>query len=77
MAANMASGLLAESGPGRGAGVPDKTQRVGSFAAVEAHPKHGGAPSQRKTLSQVATRAMSGITGATRSAFPLVLNEGN
>lgn len=66
MAANMASGLLAEPGPGRGAGVPDKTQRVGSFAAVEAHPKHGHAQSQRKTLRQAATWPMSRIAGVTR-----------
>lgn len=61
MVANMASGLLAEPGPGGGAGVADKTQRVRSVAAVEAHPKHGGEQSQRKTLTQASKKGMEHV----------------
>lgn len=61
MVANMASGLLAEPGPSRGAGVADKTQRVRSVAAVEAHPKHCCEQSQRKTLTEALKQRMEHV----------------
>lgn len=61
MVANMASGLLAEPRPSRGAGVSDKTQRVRPFSAVEAHPKHCCEQSQRKTLTQALKQTEDGV----------------
>lgn len=61
MVANMASGLLAEPRPSRGAGVSDKTQRVRPFSAVEAHPKHCCEQSQRKTVTQDSKQTEDGV----------------
>lgn len=59
MAADVAAGLLAEPGPGGGAGVADKTQRVGSVAVVAPHPEHGRQQSQRKTLTHARTHTQA------------------
>lgn len=79
MVANMAAGLLAEPRPGRGAGVPDKTQRVGPLSAVEAHPKHSCEQSQRETLTQALKQTERGARPALQGAHitsPLCLNDG-